>query len=69
MPLLMQPNLLRNLCFLPTKNKNISNVLSKTFFIDIDHESIAIHIVIVLSPSPTKDSYALLLGLDRHEGE
>ncbi len=31
----------------------ISNVLSNTFFIDIDHVSIAIHIVIVLSPSPT----------------
>ncbi len=30
----------------------ISNVLSNTFFIDIDHVSIAIHIVIVLSPSP-----------------
>ncbi len=33
----------------------ISNVLSNTFFIDIDHVSIAIHIVIVLSPSPTSD--------------
>ncbi len=31
----------------------ISNVLSNTFFIDIDHVSIAIHIVIVLSPSPS----------------
>ncbi len=31
----------------------ISKVLSNTFFIDIDHVSIAIHIVIVLSPSPT----------------
>ncbi len=51
----MQPNLLRNRCFLPTKNKKISNVLSNTFFIDIAHVSIAIHIVIVLSPSPTKD--------------
>ncbi len=30
----------------------ISNVLSNTFLIDIDHVSIAIHIVIVLSPSP-----------------
>ncbi len=30
----------------------ISNVLSNTFFIDIAHVSIAIHIVIVLSPSP-----------------
>ncbi len=30
----------------------ILNVLSNTFFIDIDHVSIAIHIVIVLSPSP-----------------
>ncbi len=30
----------------------ISNVLSNKFFIDIDHVSIAIHIVIVLSPSP-----------------
>ncbi len=34
----------------------ISNVLSNTFFIDIDHVSIAIHIVIVLSPSPTSHS-------------
>ncbi len=34
----------------------ISNVLSNTFFIDIDHVSIAIHIVIVLSPSPTLDT-------------
>ncbi len=34
----------------------ISNVLSNTFFIDIDHVSIAIHIVIVLSPSPNMDS-------------
>ncbi len=32
----------------------ISNVLSNTFFIDIDHVSIAIHIVIVLSPSPRR---------------
>ncbi len=31
----------------------ISNVLSNTFFIDIAHVSIAIHIVIVLSPSPS----------------
>ncbi len=30
----------------------ISNVLSNKFFIDIAHVSIAIHIVIVLSPSP-----------------
>ncbi len=30
----------------------ILNVLSNTFFIDIAHVSIAIHIVIVLSPSP-----------------
>ncbi len=34
----------------------ISNVLSNTFFIDIDHVSIAIHIVIVLSPSPSRKS-------------
>ncbi len=34
----------------------ISNVLSNTFFIDIAHVSIAIHIVIVLSPSPTPAS-------------
>ncbi len=34
----------------------ISNVLSNTFFIDIDHVSIAIHIVIVLSPSPTTNA-------------
>ncbi len=34
----------------------ISNVLSNTFFIDIDHVSIAIHIVIVLSPSPTANT-------------
>ncbi len=47
-PLLMQPNLLRNLCFLPTKNKKYRT----HFLIDIDHVSIAIHIVIVLSPSP-----------------
>ncbi len=37
----------------------ISNVLSNTFFIDIDHVSIAIHIVIVLSPSPIKIVVAL----------
>ncbi len=34
----------------------ISNVLSNTFFIDIDHVSIAIHIVIVLSSSPNEDT-------------
>ncbi len=37
----------------------ISNVLSNTFFIDIDHVSIAIHIVIVLSPSPTMHRFFL----------
>ncbi len=35
----------------------ILNVLSNTFFIDIDHVSIAIHIVIVLSPSPNTHTY------------
>lgn len=39
----------------------ISNVLSNTFFIDIDHVSIAIHIVIVLSPSPSSASCLLSL--------
>ncbi len=42
MPLLMQPNLLRNLSFLPTNEYKISNVLSNTFFIDIDHINIDI---------------------------
>ncbi len=40
----------------------ISNVLSNTFFIDIDHVSIAIHIVIVLSPSPTQTDHSVLLS-------
>ncbi len=56
----MQPNLLRNLCFLPTKNTKYRTFLSNTFFIDIDHVSIAIHIVIVLSPSPTSRALPLV---------
>ncbi len=40
----------------------ISNVLSNTFFIDIDHVSIAIHIVIVLSPSPSWNSLGVFSG-------
>ncbi|KAL0992446.1 hypothetical protein UPYG_G00093400 [Umbra pygmaea] len=51
----MQPKLLRNRCFFPTKQRNLSNVLSNAFYIDIDYASIARHIVIVLSPSPTVD--------------
>ncbi len=39
--------------FSSVEEYKISNVLSNTFFIDIDHVSIAIHIVIVLSPSPS----------------
>ena len=61
MPLFMQPNLLCNFWFLPKKKKTIyiknklSNVLSNAFSIDIDYVSIAIQIVIVLSPSPILD--------------
>ncbi len=41
----------------------ISNVLSNTFVIDIDHVSIAIHIVIVLSPSPNRKLLRKLLSM------
>ncbi len=43
----------------------ISNVLSNTFFIDIDHVSIAIHIVIVLSPSPNLDAFFFNIDASR----